>query len=74
MVERTGGKGGYGACASDNTDQREGKYPPHKAVSITHSPSEDPPMTYVKCLACSQTWSHPWREPWGSAPKACKNG
>ena len=71
MVERFGGKGGFGAIASDNTDQREGKYAPHRAVSVTHDPGGNPPLSFVKCLKCNQAWTHPWRDPWGSAPAEC---
>ena len=70
MVERTGGAGGFGAIASDNTAYRDGKYPPHRAVSVTHDPLNN--MSYVRCLICAQEWTHPWKDPWDSAPAECK--
>jgi len=70
MVERTGGAGGFGAIASDNTAYREGRYAPHRAVSITHDPAAN--LSHVTCLRCSQKWTHPWKEPWNSAPEVCR--
>jgi len=70
MVERFGGAGGFGAIASDNTAYREGRYAPHKAVSVTHDPAAN--KSFVKCLICCQEWTHPWKEPWNSAPEVCK--
>ena len=70
MVERYGGKGGFGAIASDNTDLRQGRYFPHK--SVTHYTDMMKDITYVRCLHCGQVWEHRRGDPWGSGPGSCK--
>ena len=69
MVERFGGKGGFGAIASDNTDQRKGRYWPHKNLTKWNDYITD--RMNVVCLDCRQRWDHPRQDPWNSAPKEC---
>lgn len=69
MVERTGGAGGFGGATNDRTDQRAGRYTPHVGTVVEHDPGAG--ITRVKCVVCKAHWTHPWREPWGSAPAEC---
>ena len=47
------GAGGYGGITTLNTDQRQGKYFPHKDIFITRQH----PDVYIKCFTCKATWA-----------------
>ena len=68
MVERKGGLGGFGAIASDSTDQRTSAYSPHSVVK-THDLLND--LVNVKCVKCKLEWSHPRGDPWVDVPERC---
>ena len=46
------GAGGYGGITTLNTDQRQGKYFPHKDIFITRQH----PNIYIKCFTCKYSW------------------
>lgn len=69
MVERYGGKGGFGAIASDNQDLRQARYHPHNLTTRYEDYTND--VTLVRCLNCGQAWSHRRGDPWGSGPGLC---
>lgn len=69
MVERKGGVGGFGAIASDNTDQRSSAYSPHTIVRHTDW-IED--RVLIKCVKCGKAWFHPRGDPWVGVPKECQ--
>lgn len=70
MVERYGGKGGFGAIASDNTDMREGPDAPHRNVSRWTDPMTR--IVQVFCFDCAQRWEYKERDPWGKGPSVCE--
>ena len=68
MAEFRGGAGGFGGTSTFNTEQRQGKYFPHKNVVIFKNHLTD--EVFVRCLTCKQKWTHPRLYP--EAPEKCE--
>jgi len=49
-------KSSYGTISTQEQDQRQGKYRPHRLTTKYEDFDED--VTHVKCLKCGQEWEH----------------
>ena len=60
----------YGKISTQEQDQREGRYKPHRNVSRFIRPGDQ--MVQVKCFDCGAAWEHELRGDIVMVPERCE--